>query len=429
LTLASRDLVIVGAGAAGLAAARVALACGLTVVVLEAKDRIGGRAHTDRTTFGVPWDRGAHWLHQARTNPFTAFATAEGFAYDEVGLARRLWSGGWAEPALQAELDDYYARAFAAVAAAGAAGLDVAASAVIPPHPRFRAMFESWSAALSGADPDRVSTLDYARYELTSDNWRVIDGFGTLVERFGRGLPVELATRAERICWGGREVMIDTARGGLRCRAAIVTVSTNVLARGRIALEPALPLRHHEALAAVPVGEANKLALAFEGDLAGPPGSYFVHFEHRTREAMRLEIRPFGRDLVIGYVGGRFAAELEAAGADAMAAFATDQLTEVFGERVRRQIRKAATTAWVGDPDIMGGYSCALPGKADLRPVLAEPLGERVFFAGEACSLNAFGTVHGARASGEAAARAVARVLNAPLAAATVAPRRRRSDL
>ena len=75
---------------------------------------------------------------------------------------------------------------------------------------------------------------------------------------------------------------------------------------------------------------------------------------------MRLEIRPFGRNLVIGYVGGRFAAELEAAGPDAMAAFATEQLVEVFGAAVRRQIRRVATTAWVGDPDIMGGYSCAL---------------------------------------------------------------------
>ena len=98
MTLASWDLVIVGAGAAGLAAARVALACDLTVLVLEAKDRIGGRAHTDRATFGFPWDRGAHWLHQARTNPFTAFAEAEGFAYDQLGLPRRLWSGGGPSP-------------------------------------------------------------------------------------------------------------------------------------------------------------------------------------------------------------------------------------------------------------------------------------------------------------------------------------------
>ncbi|MGH6900949.1 MAG: flavin monoamine oxidase family protein, partial [Geminicoccaceae bacterium] len=402
------DLVVVGAGAAGLAAARTALASGLTVVVLEAKGRIGGRAHTEGATFGVPWDRGAHWLHHASHNPFTAFADAEGFAYDRTTLPRRLWSGGWAGADLQAELDAYYARAFAAIAAAGAAGLDVAASEVIPPHPRFRAMFDSWSAALSGADPERVSTLDYARYEMSGGNWRVVDGFGALVARFGQGLPVERSTRAQRIRWGGREVVVETARGALRGRTVIVTASTNVLASGRIAFAPPLPSSKQEALAAIPLGEANKVALALDGELPGPAGPYHLHIEHRTHEAIRFELRTFGRNLAIGYLGGRFAAELEAAGPRAMVAFATDQLAQVFGADLRKQVRAAAATGWVRDPDILGGYSCALPGMAHLRPLLAEPLAGRVFFAGEACSLEAFGTVHGARASGEAAARAAA---------------------
>jgi monoamine oxidase len=406
------DLVVVGAGAAGLAAARTALASGLTVVVLEAKGRIGGRAHTD-TTLGIPWDRGAHWLHDASRNPFAALADAEGFAYDRMVLPRRLWSGAWASAEVQAEVDDYYARAFRAIEAAGASGLDVAASEVLPPHPRFRAMFDSWSAALNGTDPERVSTLDYARYQGSGGNWRVVDGFGALVARFGAGLPVELATRALRIRWGGTGVLVETARGTLRSRAAIVTASTNVLLGGRMAFDPPLPLHKREALAGVPVGEANKVALAIERELPGPPAPYFLHLEHRTHEAMRFEIGAGGRNLAIGYVGGRFAAELEAAGPGAMEAFATEKLVQVFGADLRRLILGAATTAWVHDPDILGGYSCALPGKAHLRPVLEEPLAERVFFAGEACSLEAFGTVHGARASGEAAARAVARRLGA----------------
>lgn len=430
MTSASPDVVVVGAGAAGLAAARTALACGLTVVVLEAKRRIGGRAHTDTRTFGIPWDRGAHWLHHASSNPFTAFADAEGFAYDRTALPRRLWSGGWAEPALEAELDDYYARAFDAIAAAGAAGVDVAAAEVIPPHPRFRAMFDSWSAALNGVDPERVSTLDSARYDMSGGNWRVVDGFGALVGRFGQDLPVELATRARRIRWGDHAVLVETARGTVRSRAAIVTASTNVLASRRIAFEPPLPARRQEALAAVPVGEANKVALMFEGDLPGPPRPYFLRLEHRTHEAMRFEIGALGHNLVIGYLGGRFAAELEAAGADAMTTFAIDRLVEVFGAGVRRQIRKAATTRWVGDPDIRGGYSCALPGKAHWRPVLSEPLADRVFFAGEACSLEAFGTVHGACASGEAAARAVARRLGFPVPdTASAAPATPKQDV
>jgi monoamine oxidase len=211
LSRSSFDLIVVGAGTADLAAARRARELGLRVVILEAKDRIGGRAHTESATFGVPWDRGAHWLHNPSRNPFTAFADAEGFAYGPAPAPRRLWSEGWADAALQAELDDYYAQAFGAVRAAGAAGLDRPAAAVIPPQPRFRAMFDSWLAAFAGVDPERLSTLDYARYQDGGGNWPVVDGFGALLARFGQGgLPVALGTRAQRIRWGGKRVAVET---------------------------------------------------------------------------------------------------------------------------------------------------------------------------------------------------------------------------
>jgi monoamine oxidase len=408
MSRSSPDVIVVGAGAAGLAAARRAQELGLTVLVLEAKRRIGGRAHTDTETLGVLWDRGAQWLHHAGRNPFTRFADAQGFRYERTPGPRRLWRGEWADAPLMAELEDYYQRAFAAVQDAGARGLDLPAADVLPPEPRFRAMFGSWFAALSGVYPERMSTLDYARYAPSHENWRVVDGYGALLARFGQGLPVEFATPALRIRWGNQAVTVETARGTLRARAVIVTVSTSVLAHGRIAFDPPLPARRREALAAVPLGEANKVALAFDRDVFGPDTPCVLHFEHHTAEAMRFEIRPFGRDLAIGYLGGRFAAELEAAGPAAMAAFAEDKLVAVFGAGLRQHIRGVASTGWVGDPEIGGGCSRALPGLAHLRRQLAAPLAERLFFAGEACSLDAYGTVHGAAASGIAAAHAAA---------------------
>lgn len=409
--MSETDVIVIGAGAAGLAAARTARSLGLTVTVLEAKGRIGGRAHTDTESLGVPWDRGAHWLHDAERNPFTRFADAWGFAYVRTPGRARLWSGGgvgWAGPAVEAEVQEYYARAFEAVDRAGAAGLDVAASEVVPAHARFRAMFDSWFAALGGTEPERSSTLDHHRYEAGDANWRVEAGYGALLARYGAGVPVELGTPAERVRWGGRGagVAVETPRGTLRARAAIVTVSTNVLAAGGIAFDPPLPEARREALAGVPVGEANKVALAFDGDVFDWPEGGYLRFEHRTPEAIRFEIRPFGRPIAIGYLGGRFAAELEAAGPAAMIAFAEDRLVEVFGAGIRRHRTGAAATTWIGDPHIRGGYSTALPGRAHLRPVLAEPLAGRLFFAGEACSLTAYGTVHGAYESGVAAARA-----------------------
>ncbi len=395
------DLIVIGAGAAGLAAGRRAQQLGLAVLILEAKERIGGRAYTDTASLGVLWDRGAQWLHHAEGNPFARLADALGFRYQRTPAARRLWTDGWADPALQAELEAYQEHAFAAVHAAGGRGLDVPAADVLPPHARFRPLFDGWFAALAGVDPERMSTLDFARYAVSGQNWRLLDGYGALLAHYGAGLPVELATPALRIGWGGPQVAVETARGTLSAPAAIVTVSTSVLAGGRPAFDPPLPPERAAALAAVPVGEANKVALALEPGALGLDEPCLLHFEHHP--SIRFELRPSGRTLAIGYLGGRFAAELEAAGPDAMTAFATERLVEVFGGRLRRQILGAASTAWCGDPDILGGYSCARPGLADQRPRLAEPLAGRLFFAGEACSLEAYGTVHGAALSGQAA--------------------------
>ena len=430
MSRSSFDLIVVGAGAAGLAAARRARELGLDVVVLEAKDRIGGRAHTDLATFGLPWDRGAHWLHDASRNPFTAFADAEGLAYERAPAPRRLWSEGWADAALQAELDDYCAQAFAAVRAAGAAGLDRPASEVIPPHPRFRAMFDSWLAAFAGVDPERLSTLDYARYQDGGGNWPVVDGYGALLARFGQGLPVALATRALRIRWGGRAWRSRRARGTLEGRTVVVTASTSVLAAGSIAFDPPLPARKQEALAAVPLGEANKVAIAFERDVFGPGDAYRLHIEHATPAAIRFEFRPVrprprarlsGRPLRRRARGrrpgrhGRFRPGPAGPGLRRRPAQARP------GRRKHRLVR-ATPTSWAAIP---------APGRASLhlRPRLAEPLAERLFFAGEACSLEAYGTVHGAAQTGTAAAEAIARSLQGrprpPLRAAPTRPKSR----
>ena len=411
------DLIVVGAGAAGLAAARRARALGLAVTVVEAKDRIGGRAWTDTTSLGVPWERGANWLHDAERNLFRRYADETGFSYERQPQERRLWSGGRFDPALRATLDEYGAAAFAAVAAAGGAGQDIAAATVIPPDARFSRLFAPWFAALNGIEAERMSTLDFARAAFDGGNWRVEAGYGALLLHYGRGVPVELATPARRIRWGGQGVRVETARGELNASAALVTVSTNVLASGRIAFDPPLPPSRHEALAAIPTGHAAKVALAFTHNVFALEAPCFLRIDHPQHEAFIFELRPFGRELAIGHLAARWATEAEAAGPQAMAETAIAALVHVFGSDVRNALRAFATTAWSSDPDVLGGYSCALAGKAHLRPRLAEPLGERLFFGGEACSLHAYGTAHGAAETGIAAAEAIARRL-APAAAA-----------
>lgn len=426
MSVRAPDVIVIGAGAAGLAAARRLREHGLEVVVLEAKQRVGGRIWTDRDSLGVPWERGANWLHNAEDNLFRRYADAAGFAYERRPATRRLWCDGWANEALLAERDAYETAAFAAVDAAGEAGRDVAAATVIPPHPRFAGPFECWFAAVAGVEPARMSTLDHWRSATGGGNWRLEAGYGTLIEHYARGLPVRLGIPVKRLRWDGPDVVAVTPAGSLRARAAIVTVSTNVLAEGRIRFEPPLPADRREALDGVTTGEANKVALAFEANPFDLDVPFFVRFAEPRFAALIFELRPFGRDLAIGHLGGRFARELEAAGAAAMTALAVDALVHAFGSGVRRRLRAAATTAWCADPEIRGGYSCALPGRAHLRARLAEPLAGRVFFAGEACSITHYGTAHGAAETGIAAADAVARRFgrSPARAAPTAAPRR-----
>lgn len=399
------DVVVVGAGVAGLAAARTIREAGLEAVVLEARDRVGGRAYTDTTSLGTAWDQGAHWLHDYRRNFFVGYAEREGIAFEPVTYQRLLWDDRkWASAELCRDYDDYCDKAFAAIRALGAKGVDVAASEAVPDHPVFRRMFDSWYTAVSGVEPERDSTVDYARYLENTGNRRVRGGYGALVARYGAGVPVRLSTPATRIDWTGPGVAVETADGTLRAGAAIVTVSTNVLGSGAIAFTPELPAAVGQAIEDVPTGEAEKVALTVSHDVFGLADNTRVGYVSDTMATTRFQISPHGENLAIAYFAGLFAAELVAGGEAEMIGYATGRLVEIFGSDVKRAITGATATRWCIDPYALGGYSCARPGRADARMVLLQPVADQIWFAGETCSIEAYGTVHGARDSAVRAA-------------------------
>ncbi len=406
------DVVVVGAGAGGIGAAKTALAHGLTVRVLEAKDRIGGRAFTEEIAPGTFWDHGAYWLHDAPRNFYVRYAEEIQFAFDRSMRSQRMWGkGGWADADTVRARDEYVDHAFDLVDQAGFFGKDIAASEVIPDHPRFGAMFRSWYAAITGADPEMASTLDQSRYQEDA-NWRVKPGYGALVARYANGLPVSLATPATCIRWNGSGVEVETPRGTIRAQAVIVTVSTAVMVKGGVRFDPALPPKVAQALADVPLGAAEKVAFGFSRDVFGLPENSHVHFDENTTEAIRFHIKLGGGNSAVGYLAGKFAEALEAEGDAAMIDFAERKLTDVFGRDILKDCVAKKATHWRSDPHILGGYSAAKPGKAEQRWVLKEPVADRIYFAGEACCIPAFGTVHGAHAAGVEAARTVAAALH-----------------
>jgi len=203
----------------------------------------------------------------------------------------------------------------------------------------------------------------------------------------------------------------ETQGGAIEARAVIVTVSTAVLAADRIRFTPALPAWKRDAVVALPLGMANKVALVLRPRAPAIPRDAIVHDLASPSEPIHFLLRPFGRDLVVGHVGGAFAEALERAGAAAAIDFAVERLCAMFGARLARHVIDARVTAWRSDEWIGGGYSAARPGEAHRRADLAAPLGERVLFAGEATSREFFSTAHGAYLSGVAAARQVIELL------------------
>lgn len=409
------DLAIVGAGAAGIGAARRAADYGLSFVLLEAKDRIGGRCWTDTTSLGVMWDRGAHWLHSAAVNPLTRMAEALGHPYlrRESFTDRHLHLG--THLATKEEKLDYersIEAAFDAVDALGAAGRDVAVIEALDTKGRWYRLIEHIHEAITAFPPERISALDLHRYYDSGENWPLMRGYGALVEALGAHLPVSLETPVASLDWAGKGVALETPKGMVKARAAIVTTSTNVLARGLIRFAPALPPRLQAALEGVPTGGANKVAIKFSRDVFGlPDTSYGSFMDERDpkRHAVSFQIRPFGSELAIAYLGGRFAEEMEREGEAAMIDMAKAALVDMFGSAILGSVEKAVATAWSGDPHTLGAYASALPGHAADRAVLAEPVGERIFLAGEAVHASWFSTVQGAFLSGVDAAERAAR--------------------
>jgi monoamine oxidase len=191
----------------------------------------------------------------------------------------------------------------------------------------------------------------------------------------------------------------------LQARMVIVTAPTPALSREILRFDPVLPQKI-EAAAALPLGLADKVLLGLEGAEEFPEDGHLFG-NVRATEAGSYHLRPFGRPLVAVFLGGRHPWGLDAEGEGASAAFAVEELVRLLGSDMRRRLTPLAATAWGAEPFSLGSYSHALPGHAGDRAILAAPVEDRIFFAGEATSAHLISTAHGAWASGEAAAQAV----------------------
>jgi monoamine oxidase len=401
------DVVVVGAGAAGLAAAAAARAGGLDVVLLEAKDRIGGRALTDATSLSSgAYDIGCHWLHDASENPFASIALATGRRIRNTLHPGRMPRWLAIDGAVQGEAErtaaaDYNEAAFAAFAETGAQGRDVPAVEVLDATSPWYPIFRGWCAALMGVPPERLSTADYAACLDTGENWPVRDGYGALIAAAFADVPAHLSTPVAKIDGTGARMRVETARDGvIEAEDVILAVSTTVLASGAIEIAPGLPADLEAAIAACQLGHAERIGVALSEKIDGIEDQAAGHLLTKAGDQIGIMIHEFGRPELTGYLSGDLAKELGAAGKDVLFAFYRDAITEIFGAGIERRITGWTCSQWTGDPHIQGAYSAAKPGEAHRRPRLREPAHERLFLAGEATHPERFASAHGAYMSG-----------------------------
>jgi monoamine oxidase len=417
------DVVVIGAGLAGLGAATALRQAGRRAVVLEAANRIGGRAWTAHPPeLGGAWfDMGAVWLHNAETNPLVRIARAAGetmLRSDELRQERTFIGQREATPEEYADFaaawDRYEVKAGELLHEIEDAPLAAVARAL--PGDPWAVTVETWEGpVICCAAADELSLRDWHSNVLSGSNLVPQGGIGAfVVRRLGEGLDIRLGTPATRVVWSGPQVRVETPKGTITAKSAIVTVSTGVLAAGAIRFDPPLPSATEAAIHAMPMGLALKVALRATGpDRLDLPlhCSLDRQVQRSGDPIMAFQCWPYKRDYVQGWIGGPAAWELARAGKAAAVDFALGQLRSVLGARADRVLAGGShlVTHWDADPLIRGAYSFIRPGDAGARAALGQPLADgRLVFAGEACHSGMTGTVAGAWISGQDAARAVA---------------------
>jgi monoamine oxidase len=411
------DVVIIGAGAAGLSAAKELGRLGLTYTVVEGSHRIGGRAYSEEIAPGVWFDLGCAWLVGGSTNPFVAIADELGITLDkdhshlfEMENHRFRRNGNLLSAEQRTACLRFYDDSYMAVSASAKQGQDVAISDVVDIDNEFSAPFLSGIASAWGKDIDLVSTAD-------SDNttgelgFQALHGYGNLVAAWGADVAVSLDTRVERIDWSGHGVKVETPKGTVAGRTVLSTVSTGILASGEVLFTPDLPDWKIEAINALPMGTENKMGIYFDEDVFGVDGRGHYSTWNDDGNAAKVDASVMGLNTAAVFVGGRHGIWLEKQGQQACHDFAIDRIADIFGHDIRKHVNRSIVTAWSTEPMTRGSWACALPGQAYQRTNLQRPVDERLFFAGEATVYGGQGTCHGAYQSGIQSAQEIAKLL------------------
>ena len=413
-TSGETDVAIIGAGAAGIAAARKVAAGGKRFALIEASSQIGGRCVTESRTFGVPFDRGARWIHMPDINPVAKLSARSGLDIYPAPPGQKLRIGK--RYAREGEMEEYLStivRANRAIQEAARGKTDVACAKALPKD------LGEWRPAVDfvlgpygcGKNLDDVSAVDFARSLERDADAFCRQGFGALLAKLAAELPVQLDTPVTRIVSGRSAIEVTTTRGVIYAKAAVITASTAVLTAGKIKFAPDFPKRQLDAAAKLPMGSYDHVAIELKGNPLQLANDDLVFDKAANARTAALLANVSGTPLCLVEVAGKLGRELSAQGDAAMFDFAQNWLAELYGADVKKAIGRTFVTRWNAEPFVLGAFASAAPGAQPSRKILMEPVLGRLFLAGEAVHETLWGTVGGAWESGERAADAALKLV------------------
>ncbi len=420
-------ILIIGAGAAGLAAGRQLQDAGYPVVILEARDRIGGRVWTDRT-LGVPLDMGASWIHGITDNPITEIVRANNIrvsqvtdyvnvvVYDATGrelseqelahleagfeavteYLEDTWDSFPDDASLQEGID-------AAIRDLGLTEQDIQ---------QLNFLVDSYIESEYAADASQLALKYYDSDEAFSGGDVIFpEGYDQVMTVLAQGLDIRLGQRVQAIAYRQDGVTVTTDQGAFEARAAIVTLPLGVLKQNSVRFAPPLPGPKQRAIQQLGMGVLNKVYLRFPSVFWDTEADFIARIPTRKgewQEVMNLYLYT-GEPLLLFFIGGAFGLQIEGWSDEQVIQGAMDALQSIYGDAIPAPTA-TRITRWGQDEWSYGAYSSIAPGATDEdRRVLGQPLANALFFAGEATTDFA-ATVSGAILSGYRAASEVMRL-------------------
>jgi len=429
----SVDVVVIGAGVAGMSAGMALKEAGKSFVILEAQNRVGGRVFSNND-FPVPFDYGAQLFQQCvpigedpmvTRNPLFNMAVKQRAAITPAFTNQALIKDGaplsleeslavaTATQLVEQTIDD--AGKAAAMSGAGDLSVRAATSGLSSiPYYDYALLAVEADRGRSAEDISSEDLYQYSRWttsafgQPSTDNWFIRTGMGNYVAQLAAGLPIQFGTPVTSVDYSGRGVRVMTPGGVIEARAVIVTASMGVLNAGKISFTPNLPPDYTAAFANLGMGAVGKIGFEFDADIfTGMTDNLVLGLipPDGSNAFAGMFAKFFGKNMCYVITGGPICEEAERVGEEGLIALGREVVGGVFGADVLSRVTRTACHSWLNDPWAFGAYTTATPGHVRARTTLQTPIDEKVFFAGEGVALEGGASMGGAYITGRQAVK------------------------